>query len=153
MGLQGLASSFSPKHIVYRPECPKVDLSVMPGISRHTFISTSLSARPIVAFALRPGPRRFQPLFKSMLVLIGPFTTTMAAEAPAVSASADALNSGSNNARIAATTTGAYSGRHPAHHGIYSHLVCGDPPVPAGPSSQHLPRPHPRCLHKPLYRL
>ena len=71
-------------------------------------------ARPIVALARLPGPNALAPPFMPIALAIGPFTTTSGAATCVVACTPFRLNAGSVSASIAARTTGAYSGRHPA---------------------------------------
>ena len=75
---------------------------------------TSLSARPIVAFARRPGPKRFTPALTPRARATGPLTTTKGAEPPVLVIAPCRLYAGSAIASSAARTTGMYSGRQPA---------------------------------------
>src|SRR5262245_47246689 len=82
-------------------------------VSPPRFSITSRSALPIVALARAPGPR--QPLAQLRLILVrtGPFTRKNGVSG-LVPPSVPSGNNGSLIASNAASTTGKYSGRHPA---------------------------------------
>ena len=91
-----------------------MERSVPPGFAPPTFRSTSISARPIVAFARFPCPSTPRPMFIPMRCRIGPFTTSTGAAPIVVAMMPCALNVSVHTASTAAMTTGRYSGRHPA---------------------------------------
>ena len=101
-------------HHVYLPGCPSVALSSTPGTAPVTLMMTSRIARPIVAFALCPGPNTLTDEFIARSFAIGPFTTASTAAPIVLTVIACRLNCGSTSASTAASTTGKYSGRHPA---------------------------------------
>ena len=88
--------------------------SKTPGIAAQAFIRIKRTARPMVALARLPGPNRLflELMFSSFAA--GPFTMDNIAEPPMLEDGPTRLNMGSNIASVAASTTGMYSGRHPA---------------------------------------
>src|SRR5258706_14383214 len=74
----------------------------------------SRNARPIVAFALIPGPKTLLVELMPSFLAIGPFTTIMIVAPERPEATWWRTNSGAASAFTAATTTGRYSGLHPA---------------------------------------
>src|SRR5689334_15519651 len=113
-GSQGLAASCSAKQSEYFPAQPWVDWSSTPGWQPRPFSSTSRRARPMVALARTPGPKRFPPPCRPIASRTGPLTITMSAAPPVLVAGPWSVNAGSPMARSAAPTTGKYSGRQPA---------------------------------------
>src|ERR1700704_2196544 len=113
-GSQGLATSCSAKQSEYFPAQPGVDWSSTPGWQPRPLSNTSRSARPIVALARTPGPKRFPPPCRPIASRTGPLTITMSAAPPVLVAGPWSVNSGSPIAASAAPTTGKYSGRQPA---------------------------------------
>src|SRR5215467_3685821 len=113
-GSHGLSVSFSPIQYVYFPGCPRQERSNSPGIAPQVFISTSRLARPMVALARLPGPNRLLRQLIWSCSTTGPLTISMIAEPPRLADGPTRLNCGCTIASTAATTTGAYSGKHPA---------------------------------------
>ena len=68
----------------------------------------------MVALARFPEPNTLQPAFMPMLLRIGPFTTSSGLAMCVVACTPFRLKRVSHSASIAASTTGAYSGRQPA---------------------------------------
>ncbi len=85
-----------------------------PGFAPPRFTHTSLTARPIVALARQPGPNTPAPELISSSARIGPLTITSGDGAFVVADTPCRSNASSQIASIAASTTGRYSGRHPA---------------------------------------
>src|SRR5260370_42483716 len=85
-----------------------------PGIAPPTLTQTRRTARPIVALARQPGPKRPAPQLISSLPRIGPLTITSGAGALVVAETPWRSNAASQTASTAARTTGRDSGRRPA---------------------------------------
>src|SRR2546426_257781 len=85
-----------------------------PGRAPPTLTQTRRSARPMVALARQPGPKRPAPQLMSRARRIGPFTTMSGAGALVVADTPCRSNASSHTASTAASTTGRYSGRQPA---------------------------------------
>src|SRR5690349_5232654 len=82
-GGHGLESvSFSAMQKVYLPAWPWLLWSREPGRVPMTFRITRRTARPMVALARQPGPKRLLPLLMSSFFAIGPFTSMNTAEPP-----------------------------------------------------------------------
>ena len=75
---------------------------------------TSRIARPMVALGRKPGPNRFGPLLSPRLCRIGPLTMSSCADPPVLTEAPWILKRPRHMPSTAATTTGRYSGRHPA---------------------------------------
>ena len=86
----------------------------MPGVAPPRFISTSRSARPMVALARWPGPKRLAPELISNCCAICPLTMISGAAPPVLAVEAWGLTRSLVVASTAAMTTGAYAGRQPA---------------------------------------
>src|SRR5260370_1329143 len=86
----------------------------VPGGEPQTFRMIRRIARPIVRLARQPGPNRLSPALMSSSRATGPLTI-MSTAAPAVEVPGPwYAQRGSPMASTPATTTGKYSGRHPA---------------------------------------
>ena len=96
------------------PGWPWVDLSAMPGAMRKTLRMISRTARPMVALARLPGPKRLTPAFMPISSTIGPLTISSGAEPPVLAVLPWKLYGRSFMASKAATRIGKYSGRQPA---------------------------------------
>ena len=91
-----------------------VPRSSVPGREPQTFRMIKRIARPIVRLARQPGPKRLSPALMSSSRATGPLTI-MSTAAPAVEVPGPwYAQRGSPMASTPATTTGKYSGRHPA---------------------------------------
>src|SRR5580692_10113299 len=113
-GIQGFSSSFSPKQKVYLAGLPWVERSISPGLAPAMLSSIRPSARPIVALGRQPWPKQLEPQLMPSSCRIGPLTMTMGAQECVVASVPCRLYSGSSTPRIAAVTTGKYSGLQPA---------------------------------------
>jgi hypothetical protein len=85
-----------------------------PGRAPPTFTHTSRTARPIVALARQPAPNTLAAQFTSSARRIGPLTISSGVTASVVPDTPSSAKPGSQIACTAASTTGMYSGRHPA---------------------------------------
>ena len=74
-GSHGAGGGSSAKQSVNLPGWPKDEASDSPGFEPSTFMATSRSARPIVAFARLPGPSALWRAFIPISAAIGPLTT------------------------------------------------------------------------------
>ena len=93
---------------------PWVAMSWRPGHPPPTFIRMRRMARPMVALARNPGPKRPDPECNPTVRAIGPLTMTSGATGCVVAWTPKRLNSGSSIASAAATITGNAKGSHPA---------------------------------------
>jgi len=85
-----------------------------PGRAPPTLTQTRRSARPMVALARQPGPKRPAPQLMSSTPRMGPFTTMSGAGALVVADTPCRSKASSHTASTAESTTGKYSGRQPA---------------------------------------
>jgi len=102
---------------------PSVDLSACCGTPPPIVVMTSRIARPIVAFARKPGPNRFPRALMSSSRAIGPFTIRTGLAGFVVPCTPYRLNGLARIAVTAVTTTGKYSGLHPAMTALTAILV------------------------------
>ena len=98
----------------YLPGCPRQLMSISPGRLPSTLMWISRMARPMVALGRKPGPNRFGPLFSPRASRIGPLTMSNCADPPVLTEAPWMLKCPRHIPSAAATTTGRYSGRHPA---------------------------------------
>ena len=113
-GAQGLSSSFSAMQQVYFAGVPWVAWSSWCGRSPKVLIAVSRRARPIVALARNPEPKTFPRLLIPSRSRIGPLTTSIGAVPVVLCQMPFPAYPSSVSASHAASTTGKYSGRHPA---------------------------------------
>ena len=96
------------------PGFPSVARSMPPGRPPPTLRITSCSARPMVLLARLPCPNTLPPLFIARCRRTGPFTTITGPTGIVVARTPWTLNSSVQAASTDASTTGRYSGLHPA---------------------------------------
>ena len=113
-GSHDVFSSSSATQNVNLPGWPSVERSSWPGTPPRTFSRNSLMLRPIVALARLALASALWVVFMASLVRIGPFTTMKGALPPVLAVLPCSPSSGWHSALMIATTTGMYSGRHPA---------------------------------------
>ena len=68
----------------------------------------------MVALARFPGPKRLLRELTPIFCATGPFTITSTADPPMLEEGPTRLKGGASIASVAASTTGMYSGKHPA---------------------------------------
>ena len=101
-------------HSVKRPGMPWVDCSSSCGRIPNTLRTTSPTARAIVALARKPGPSTPPAELIPSSPRIGPFTTIRGAGPLVLCQPPPVTTRCCISASQAASTTGRYSGRHPA---------------------------------------
>src|SRR5437868_11568814 len=111
---QGDAAVFSATQNAYFAGPPCVDASPGPGTAPATCSRIKRSARPVVALARLPGPNAPSPLLYPARSAISPCTIINGATGCVVALTPRRLSFFSPRARVAATSTGMYSGRQPA---------------------------------------
>jgi hypothetical protein len=110
----GLSSSFSAMHAVYLAGVPWVAWSSSCGRRPNALIAPSRIARPMVALARKPEPNTLPLLFRPSRSRTGPLTIRNGAVPVVDCQMARPTYPSATSDSHAASTTGKYSGRHPA---------------------------------------